>query len=306
MKKNIMIGILLISLVFIISGCVNRGGELSKIFSWNITPIYSIQVPIKTEIHYQYNFTPEVEIYFLNVTAGDAIIVRTPDLVIVNDGGYKADGSIVKQKLDSLGVKKIDYIIASHGDADHIGGLIPLASDFEVSNILWNGQISETQTFKNFMETYPQLSVVCDSNLFTSYNGTYIDFLNPPCESKFNNQNDNSVVWKLTYKNFTVLFTGDCEVECEQNIIQHNMLSSTVFKAAHHGSDTGNHDNLLQVIKPFISVIGAGESMYSKYNLPKQSVVNRLEKYGKVFVTRTDGTIKVFSDGNVIGVEVSN
>lgn len=197
-------------------------------------------------------------------------------------------------------VKSIDYIMVSHFDIDHVGGCIKVLENLNVENIILAEQIEKNDMYKKLLNIAQKKNV----NLIYVKAGDEINIdsiklkiLHPQKEQILENAiNNNSVVCKLEYKNFSMLFTGDIEKIAEEKIIDKyrntNILDVDVLKVAHHGSKSSSIEQIIEKITPKVSIIGIGKN--NKYGHPNKDVIGRLQNYGsRVFRTDENGEISI-------------
>lgn len=248
-------------------------------------------------------------INFIDVGQGDCTLIRYKNLNILIDGGGNLEGEydigkniLIPYLLDRK-IMKLDYIIVSHFDTDHVGGIISVLEELKVRKIIISkqGENSENYIKVKELSRKKQIPILV---LNAKYNkkgklvkqtlkikeNLIIDILWPN-ESKLienNVLNNNSIVCKLKYKNFSMLFTGDIEEFAEKQIVNEyndNELKSTVLKVGHHGSKTSSIQEFLNSIKPKIALIGVGKD--NKFGHPDDIVIERLEQI-KCKIYRTD------------------
>lgn len=172
---------------------------------------------------------------------GDSSLIITPTLkTILIDGGNNKIDVLLPYLLDRK-IKKIDYIIISHFDSDHCNGLIQILENLKVEKILISKQPQTTQEFKNIIKIAKIKKIDIetikkdDKLIFDKY--VSMDIIYPYQELIYEDLNNNSVVAKLCYQNFSMLFTGDISIEAENEIIKNKInLESTILKIAHHRS----------------------------------------------------------------------
>lgn len=194
---------------------------------------------------------------------GDCVFIQTPqNKNILIDGGDNKYDVLLPYLLDKR-VRKIDYIIVSHFDSDHSNGLINVIEKIKVKNIIISKQSEECQEFIEFMEAASKRKIEIkevkkgDRIYFDKY--VYIDILYPDKILTFDDLNNNSIVAKLNYNKFSMLFTGDIGNQTEDELLKkydENELKSTVIKIAHHGSGNSSGFNFLKIVKPKIALIG--------------------------------------------------
>ena len=223
---------------------------------------------------------PTLKIYFIDVGQGDCTLIITPKgKKILIDGGEGKNEILLPYLLDR-GINKIDYIIISHFDSDHCNGLIEVMEKIKVGKVIVSKQPEESEEYRNISEIIKQKNieayVVKAQDRITIEKDLYINILNPAGKLEFKDLNNNAIVAKLIYKNFSMLFTGDIE-KAEENIAQKykNNLKSTILKVAHHGSKTSTNEKFLKYVEPQIALIGVGEN--NKFGHPNQQTIEKLK-----------------------------
>jgi beta-lactamase superfamily II metal-dependent hydrolase len=244
-----------------------------------------------------------VTVHFIDVGQGDAIFVDTPGLDMLVDGGLRSAGDIVMEYLQSLNVTRIDFVVATHPHADHIGGLITVLTMYTATQIpfvLDSGFNATTATYADYLSAVeprsPQVAV--RGNNISLGHGVEVTILNPSSPHEFEDANDNSVVLLLRVYNVTFLLTGDSEAHSELSILAAGYGQGiTVLKVGHHGSRTSTSTQYLAAFDPEVAVISVGEG--NQYDHPHQETLNKLTSEG-VAVFRTDlhGTVRITTDGD--------
>ena len=223
---------------------------------------------------------PTLKIYFIDVGQGDSTLIVTPkNKKILIDGGEGKTNVLFQYLLDRR-INKIDYIIISHFDSDHCNGLIEIIEKMRVENIVMSKQSKESEEYKKILEIIKQKnikvsSVKAEDKIIIEKN-LYIKILNPAEKFEFQDLNNNAIVAKLVYKNFSMLFTGDIE-KAEESLAKKykNELKSTILKVAHHGSKTSTSEEFLKYVEPQIALIGVGEN--NKFGHPNQITIEKLK-----------------------------
>lgn len=256
----------------------------------------------------------KLEIYFLDVGQGDSTVIKTVDdkFILIDAGegkksGYDYGRNVLLPFLINKGARKIDFIFISHFDNDHIGGVFSLIEEFRIGEIFISNQKSGSENFERFLkvtrENRIKVNVVKQGDRINLEENLYMDILWPKEKEQIseNPMNNNSIVSKLVYKNFSILFTGDIEEIAEKEILNlyknKNTLEATVLKVAHHGSRTSSSIEFLKAVKPKYALIGVGKN--NKFNHPSSDVVQNLEK-NKIIICRTDlmGQITILINTN--------
>lgn len=250
----------------------------------------------------------KLEIHFLDVGQGDSCFIVTPhNKTILVDGGGSTSSSFDVGK-DTLipyildrGYTKIDYIFISHFDQDHVGGILTVLQELRVEKIYISKQGVNSQNYEKFLEIVSEKKL--DVQVVKAGDKILIDNLSFnilwPTEKQISENilNNNAIVMKLHYRNFSMLFTGDIEEPAEKAILNTyknklEIFQSTILKVAHHGSKSSSTQEFLDVVKPKIALIGVGEN--NLFGHPNPHVVERLEECGtKIFRTDESGEINV-------------
>nr|WP_230457130.1 ComEC/Rec2 family competence protein [Parageobacillus thermoglucosidasius] len=249
--------------------------------------------------------TKNLYVHFINVGQGDSIYIKAPngeDIII--DGGNK-DGSDVVAYLKKQKVKDIEFMIATHPDADHIGGLDEVLKAFPVKNV-YAPKVSHTsQAYKDFLTAVKNKKLTiktAQANVTLPIKGVTAKFVGPVKTYSKSDTNDWSAVLRLAYGKNAFLFTGDAEFKAESDMIKAKQpLKADVLKVGHHGAKTSTSTAFLNAVKPKYAVISVGKNSYGH---PTKEVLNRL-KAAKVTVYRTDqkGTIVFTSNGSTLSVK---
>lgn len=191
----------------------------------------------------------------------------------------------------------------SHFDSDHSKMASEIIEKLNVKNIIISKQFEHTDEFDKTIEAARKNNVniilVQAGDTVEIDKNTYFEILWPDSEFiKENAINNNSIVAKLHYKNFTALFTGDIEETAEKKILNEydeQTLKSTILKVAHHGSKSSSTEEFINTVQPQIALIGVGAN--NKFGHPGNKVIERLQKIGsKIYRTDEDGEISVIID----------
>jgi len=245
-----------------------------------------------------------LHVNFLNVGQGDAIFIQTPSgrQILVDGGLYPTvlNDHIGRQL--PFGDRSIDIIIATHPDADHISGLPALFERYDVDLLLTNGSDDDSpiQAALSDAAIDTQIHIARVGETIRIDDGVQLEILHPTTVGADDDRNNESVSLRLVYGDFSLLLTGDAEVEAEREMLESKRpLTSVVYKAGHHGSNTSSSAPFLAAVKPQIAIVSAGAD--NSYGHPHVDVLERLAA-GKTAVLRTDelGTIEVITDGKGI------
>ena len=259
---------------------------------------YIITILMIILIHkYFYLIDNTLSVTYLDVGQGDSIVITYKSNVILIDTGGNIYSDISNNKtipyLKSLGKNKIDYLILSHGDYDHMGESINLVNNFKVDNVIFNNN--------NYNELEQELINVLENNNIKYYNSVnYIDinnirlyFLN---DKIYDNENDNSNIIYFSYYNYNFLFTGDISSNVEKYLVNNYNLNKIDFlKVSHHGSDTSSSKYFIDKLNVVNSIISVGRN--NIYNHPSILTLNNLEDTN-IYRTDIEGSIKVSLNKN--------
>lgn len=252
----------------------------------------------------------EMQVHFIDVGQGDSILIESPSgKTMLIDGGVKGAGQQIVSYLKELGINKLDIVVATHPDADHIGGLIPVLDNMTIEQFYDSGKVHTSQTFEEMLTRIDEKNIPYhvpkigdDIELDKDVN---VKVLNANDQATDNN--DASIVLKMTYGNVSFLLTGDAGVALEKEMLQYD-VKATVLKAGHHGSNTSSSEEFIQAVKPEVTILSYGED--NKYGHPHAEIVDRLQAIGsKIYATADLGTITVSTDGvnyTVNGKETSS
>lgn len=257
-----------------------------------------------------YVFPKNLKINFVDVGQGDCTFVITPrnKTILIDGGGSKSsDFDVGKSTLFPYildrGYTKIDYIIISHFDEDHCGGLFYIIQELKVKNIIIGKQNEVSTNYSEFIKTAQNkkinIKVVEGKTKIDIEPNIYFDILWPYSNTMISEDaiNNNSLVCKLNYKKFSMLFTGDIEEIAEKEILYKysknlGVLKSDILKVGHHGSKTSSSNEFIKEISPKYAVIGVRKN--NKFGHPNNGVLERLNNYGtKIYRTDEDGEISI-------------
>ncbi len=260
-------------------------------------------------------FPKSLKIYFVDVGQGDCTLIITPENknILVDGGGSEFSSFDVGENtllpyLLARRITTIDYIMISHFDSDHIGGLFTIMENLEVKNIIISKQGEESDNLTRFLEIVNDkrinVIIVSKGDYLQIDKYSYFEILFPE-DNMINNNilNNNSIVAKFNSLGLSMLFTGDIEEIAENRLYElykgTDKLNATILKVAHHGSKTSSTDNFLELVSPQIAFIGVGEN--NNYGHPNSDVLDRIELYtDKIYRTDENGEIELsFRNGKI-------
>ncbi len=238
---------------------------------------------------------------FIDVGQGDSALVQCDGRYMLIDGGNSSKSSLIYSFLKARSISNIDVIVASHEDADHIGGLSGALNYAKVGTAycsVTEGDTKAFESFKKYLAEQGKSITVPKAGESFSLGSASVTVLGPI--KKSSNANDNSIVLRIVYGKTSFLFTGDAQQDEEQSIIDsRGMIESTVLKVAHHGSDSSTGYRFLREVAPEYAVISV--SADNSYGHPTENVLSRLRDAGaKVYRTDMQGDITCVSDGKTV------
>lgn len=241
-----------------------------------------------------------VLIYFLEVGQGDSSIIITPDdKVVMIDSG--SDESLILNYLQNLGISHIDLLIASHAHADHISGMDKIIAKYKPKAFIDPGIPHATAIYQRMITAIDKYNINYYEGISRKINlGSLSLTILPPAIPliKGSELNNNSVVVRLDYKDFSCLFTGDIEKERERQLLTESKsnLNVDILKVAHHGSSSSSSPLFIKSVELKIAVISCGQG--NKYGHPHQETISLLQSLGiEIYRTDLSGTILIKTDG---------
>jgi competence protein ComEC len=259
--------------------------------------------------------TGELKVHFLDVGQGDAILIESP-----NRGRVLIDGGRNRRVLSELGKvlsfadRRIDVLIATHPDADHIGGFPEVITRYDVGLFMESALLVENSLNNLLRERLDYKKIdklqAMRGQVINFGDGARLTILFPDRDVSNWNPNDASIVARLDYGEISFLFTGDAGIKTENILISldrnlpadRRVLDTDVLQAGHHGSRTSTSLTFAQTVMPEYAVISAGKN--NSYGHPHQEVINNLEQVGAVIKsTAQSGTITFKTDGKILKVK---
>lgn len=243
-----------------------------------------------------------VTIKFIDVGQGEAILIALPEKTMLIDAGPTGSAPKIAQVLQELGRDKIDYLVATHPDEDHIGGMADIISSTQIGTIYAPNKTNNTATYRKFLAAIQnnnlQITLAEAGTIIDQIDSYKLEILWPKKDANFPETNDYSIIIKLTVGNKTFLFTGDAPTNA---ILNSNPGHIDVLKLSHHGSRTGTTEVLIHKLSPTYAVLSY--AVDNPYGHPMQSVLNALRKHSvEVWGTGANGTITITCDGTNIDI----
>ena len=270
-----------------------------------VTIISIILVSLGLYVYSIYFSPASFEITFLDVGQADAIVVECGNEYMMVDGGNNDDSSFIYSYLESNNINHIKYMIATHPDEDHIGGLSGALNYASVDTVYCPVTSWDTWTFNNFkkyVELQNKTIEIPKVNEIFYIGSAKVEVL--AVNTYLDESNNQSIVLKITYKNNTFLLMADAEYDVEKYLTQQDIdLKADLLKVGHHGSNSSTNYIFLHRVNPSISIISVG--LNNDYGHPSDKVIKKLEDINStIYRTDLNGTIKCKSDGNNITCEL--
>ena len=243
----------------------------------------------------------ELEIHFLDVGQADSTLIICDGQTMLIDTGLDDQGTKIQNYLKKQGIERLDYLVLTHPDADHIGSADVIMTKFEIGTIFMSNFEKETKTYKNLFKLIEENQIKYLSpavgNVYALGSASF-QILAPNRE--YDDPNDASIALMVTHGENTFLFTGDAEKAAEEDMLANGLsLDADLYHAGHHGSKTSSSEEFLDAVLPRYVVISCGVD--NSYGLPDAEVLNNLRaRYVKIFRTDEQGTIVATSDGEEI------
>ena len=306
-SKKVKIFILLFISIFLFSFC--NANDIIKTNPPILTSIESSssqisELPDTANPSTQQSITGKLKISYLDVGQGDSIFIILPNgETVLIDAGEKKNSSDIIQYIHDSGKNALDYVIATHPHADHIGGMAEVLKAFDTKNVYMPKVEHTTVTFENLLDTIEGKGLIIQT---AKAGETLFDFGNmkaefiAPGKDSYSNLNNYSAVFMLTYNNRHFLFMGDAEQEVEMEILASSYnITADVLKVGHHGSHTSSIRRFVEAVNPSVAVISSGKN--NSYGHPAHDTIIMLNEFN-INIWRTDesGIAVVVCDGENI------
>ena len=250
----------------------------------------------------QGNLKGDLSVTYLDVGQGNCALLEQNGHYMLIDGGDRETSSKVVSTLKSENVEKLDYLVVSHYDSDHLAGIIGVLQEFQVDTVLSPDYTTDTKLYQSYLaalekanlqEIHPSQG---ESYSFGDSRFTVVG----PVFYGHEDENDDSVGIRLQYGSVSFLFCGDAGEEAELEMVSSGMdLSSDVYLVDHHGSSSSTAEEFLRAVDPEYAVISCGKG--NDYGHPTERVLKLLQQY-EIELYRTDlqGTVQAVTDGTEV------
>ncbi len=244
----------------------------------------------------------EIRVYFFDVGQGDSILLQSDKNSVLIDAGEYSTRNALLSYLRDAGVKTLDYLIATHPHADHIGGMVPVLENFTVKNIVLSDATANTETYESFLglieEQKIPVTVPEAGDNITS--GIINLSVLAPLKDYSDDLNNASLVLRMVYGETAFLFAGDAEAPSEQDMLNAGgSVRADIIKIGHHGSNTASTGAFIDAVRPSAAVISCGK--HNSYNHPHDETLEALASRN-IPIYRTDESASIImnTDGQKV------
>ncbi|MDM7923781.1 MAG: ComEC/Rec2 family competence protein, partial [Pyrinomonadaceae bacterium] len=269
----------------------------------------------------------KLTVHFLDVGQGDSAFIVFPngETMLIDGGGlvdfrkrrddedqepFEPDVArigemVVSETLWEMGYSRIDHVVASHADADHIQGLVDAAKNFEIGRAYFAGVQGESEDSAELLAVLAKKGVPVawlERGNRLEIGGAVVDVLHPSAGDADLTENDRSLVFTLTFGERRFLFTGDIEAEAERRVVANGgLIMSDVVKVPHHGSRTSSSNAFAEAVRPELAVIPVGNR--SRFGHPHYQTVEMWKTFGaELKTTGEKGMLSVVTDGKSLDI----
>lgn len=308
-KTNILLALILVTVLVIAAVVLYMAGVLD-----NVLAMLNIDLPFlkspddgDTPPREPVSVEGEMEIHVIDCGQADSILLLSEDEVMLVDTGDLKDSYTNKiiNYLKSFNITKIDYLILTHADSDHIGGAPEIINEFDVEKCIMPDFVKTTKIYENTLLALAENEVDCS----VPVPGEVFKIGEASCKvlaplDDYEDCNDTSVVIRVDFGARSVLLTGDAEKESEADIVATYTkadLKVDVLKSGHHGSRTSSSEALLDLCDPDYAVISCGDG--NSYGHPHPETLDRYDDYGiEYYRTDLHGTVIIKTDGETLTI----
>ena len=252
----------------------------------------------------------EITVKVLNIGQGDSILIQTGEKTVLVDTSDVDERDKLRAELKKADVKKIDTIILTHPHADHIGGMDVLLNEYPVGMVYDNGMPSTSKLYLGYVKKLKEKKIerkgLVAGDRVDLGGGAVFEVLGPSAQlvkegnvkGYKHDPNNESVVGRLVFGDFSMMLTGDAEKKEEQSILAADSanVKSTILKSGHHGSKTSSSADFLRAVQPEAALISCGVN--NDYGHPHKETMKKYHALNiPIYVTAENGTITVTSDG---------
>lgn len=246
-----------------------------------------------------------MEVHFLDVGQGDSTLITCGEHAMLIDAGDDSRGTAVWNYLKKQKVEKLDYLILTHPDSDHIGGAPVVITKFQIDKVFVSNFEKDNRTYQKLIQSLDNKRLRYSTpEVGTQYSLGQAAFTILAPNGEYDNPNDASIALLVENGENRFLFTGDAGEDAEEDMLENGLsLAADVYKAGHHGSRTSTSEDFLKAVDPSCAVISCGEN--NSYGHPHAQTLNTLRANAvEVYRIDEDGVIIAVSDGKEIAFNV--
>ena len=262
----------------------------------SFTPVITSAAPGKVD---------EMQVHFIDVGQGDSTLITCGNHSMLIDAGDDSKGTTIQNYLQKQKVEKLDYLVLTHPDADHIGGAPVIITKLDIDKVFMSNYEKDNKTYQKLIQALDNKRLKYSTpKVGTQYSlGTATVTILAP-NDEYDNPNDSSIALLIQNGDNAFLFTGDAGEDAENDILNNKIdISADVYKVGHHGSRYSTSKDFFRAVNPTYAVISCGEN--NSYVHPHAETLNTLRANGvKVYRTDEEGTIIATSDGKNITFNV--
>ena len=247
----------------------------------------------------------DLEVYGFQAGKADAFLITTANSTVLIDAGEKGFGREILSYLEEIGVEKLDYMIISHFDQDHVGGCARILNNFQVDHVLQNNRSKDSEEYEKYIKALKNAGLepvtVQESMEFVLDGVSWT--VDPPRRNHYSDDDSNnaSLIVKITNGENNLLFMGDAKTERIKEFLDWNQENYDLIKIPHHGKEESLIGDLLDNVKPKYAIITSSDD-----ELESEEIVNALETAGtEVYLTRI-APIRFYCDGNYADIAYEN
>ncbi len=278
---------------------------MKRIITLFLTVVIAISCFFNSSIVSNAESSLDMSIAFIDCGQGDSILISSDGYNMLVDAGKAKNVDSVINYLDKLGIKELEYVVASHTHEDHIGGLPTVYEKYQVNKSIHPNYVDDTVIYGKYIDVIKQepQSRYCSVNNGDTWSFGDVSVKVISDGKSMKTVNDTSLVLKLTCGEIDLLLTGDISNTAENKIVTSGEnIDAEILKVAHHGSATSSSMSFLNAVTPEISVFSVGKD--NQYNHPNADALLRVSSVSsKIFRTDLQGTVLINVKNNTINYD---